>query len=318
MRIFVGTNFMKEVVILNNTVLITGGRGFTARNLAKLFKSHELSYYFLNMDRDSEISKYLLTSDLGLTTQLNSVKDIYEFKFTAVFHLATNYQHNYNQNDFEKLVEANLILTNWLSDYCISNSIPIISAGSFTQEVFSTTNSELSVYSNVKNAGEELLRWKRVNCNLKCIFTRQYESYGNDDARDKILYRIIDSYLTGKDLTIPQTDLELDYLNILDICNAYYVIYLDMVLNKSTQPDKIEISSRNSVKISEIVNFLNKRSGARFGNIHYAQDRNSSIPSKLSYFAEWPNSWEPKFSFWSDIEDLIQNRKKMQINGIQY
>ena len=52
--------------------------------------------------------------------------NIYEFQFTGVFHLATNYQHNYNQNNFEKLVEANLILTNWLSDYCISNSIPII------------------------------------------------------------------------------------------------------------------------------------------------------------------------------------------------
>jgi nucleoside-diphosphate-sugar epimerase len=303
---------------LSNTILITGGRGFTAKNLAKLLKSHKFSYCFLNLDHDAEISKYLLTSDLGLTTRLNSVKDIYEFQFTGVFHLATNYQHNYNQNNFEKLVEANLILTNWLSDYCISNSIPIISAGSFTQEMFSTNNSELSVYSNVKNAGEELLKWKRVNCDLKCIFTRQYESYGHDDVRDKILYRIIDSFLTGKDLTIPQTDLELDYLNILDICNAYYVIYLNMLSNKSSLPNKIEISSRNPVKISEILDFLKERSGTKPGNVDYTQDRNSSIPSKLSYFAEWPNSWEPKFSFWSDIEDLIQNREKMQVNGIRH
>jgi nucleoside-diphosphate-sugar epimerase len=309
---------MIRVLILNDTILITGGRGFTAKNLAKLLKNHGLSYCFLNLDHDAEFSKYLLTSDLGLTNQLNSANDIYEFKFTGVFHLATNYQHNYDQNNFEKLVESNLILTNWLSDYCIINSIPIISAGSFTQEIFSTNNSELSVYSNVKNAGEELLKWKRVNCDLKCIFTRQYESYGHDDVRDKILYRIIDSFLTGKDLTIPQTDLELDYLNILDICNAYYVIYLNMLSNKSSLPNKIEISSRNPVKISEILNYLNERSGTKPGNVDYTQDRNSSIPSKLSYFAEWPNSWEPKFSFWSDIEDLIQNREKMQVNGIQH
>ena len=162
------------------------------------------------------------------------------------------------------------------------------------------------------------MKWKRVNFDLKCIFTRQYESYGHDDVRDKILYRIIDSFLTGKDLTIPQTDLELDYLNILDICNAYYVIYLNMLSNKSSLPNKIEISSRNPVKISEILDFLKERSGTKPGNVDYTQDRNSSIPSKLSYFAEWPNSWEPKFSFWSDIEDLIQNREKMQVNGIRH
>ena len=70
------------------------------------------------------------------------------------------------------------------------------------------------------------------------------------------------------------------------------------------------------VKISEIIYFLNERLIKKIEVRNNAQDRKVSIPSELTYFAEWPNSWQPKFSFWSDLDTLIQNRKKMQITNI--
>ena len=289
------------------TVLITGGKGFTAQHLANLLNKQNFKVFFLDRTHSGTESKYVLRSNISEVCKIESIEELRKFQISGIFHLATTYRHNYDDKDFASLVEANINLTYQLAQICVANGIPLIVPGSYFQE----QEGNSSIYATIKNCGESILNFMSFSSHFNFCVTRQFESYGHFDNRNKILNRVIDSLILNNEIVLPLTDLNLDYLNIEDICLAYISIFRYLKEFKGIGVQKFEISSGNPYKLSQVISMVEKISQKQLVVALNRKDRNLSAVSEIKYSRNYPPKWTPKSSLEQDLSRLINNRKLM-------
>jgi nucleoside-diphosphate-sugar epimerase len=214
--------------------------------------------YFLDRTQNVDNTNYILKNGTKEIQKIFSIQELYTFGFSGVFHLATTYRHTYDDNDFNSLVEANINLTYQLSKLCSKNEIPLIVPGSYFQDHYQESAGNSSIYATIKNSGEAILSFMSLTSELNCAVTRQFESYGEFDHRNKLLNRIIDSSILETEVDLPATDLYLDYLNVSDICAAYLAIFSTLKKSRGNKVQKFEISGGDSLKLSQIIKLIEK------------------------------------------------------------
>lgn len=296
----------KYVTAISN-ILITGGDGFIAHNFGVFIREKGLNPYFLNYDNMKEKNNYYLVKDHNVRFELDSLEELRLLPISGVLHLATNYKISYNVLDFNRLVEASLILTNELAEMCVQKSLPLIVSGSYFQDKSSEELIINSPYITIKNAGEEILSYKNMDSDLNFAVTRQYESYGKFDSRNKLLNRLIANIISGEETELPETNIHLDFLNVLDICEAYLKIFEEMFSETFRGLNKYEISSKKPIYLDELVGLLEKKLNKRLYISSNKQDRRGTQKTELDYPGKWPPNWRPKYDFRNDLDALIEH-----------
>jgi UDP-glucose 4-epimerase len=129
------------------------------------------------------------------------------------------------------------------------------------------------------------------------------------------LNRIIDSLILDSEIVLPLTDLNLDYLNIEEICSAYITIfrYLKEFQGKGLQ--RFEISSGNSYKLSQIISMVEALAQKRLRIALNRKNRDLSAVSEIKYSQNYPPKWKSQSSLEQDLSGLIDNRKLMLSKG---
>ena len=297
------------------TVLITGGNGFTAQHLEILLNKQNFKVLFLDRIHNDITPHYVLRSNIAELCKIESIEELRKFQIGGIFHLATTYRHSYDDKDFNRLVEANINLTYQLAQFCSISGLPLIVPGSFFQEHFQNRKGNSSIYATIKNCGESILSFMSNTSQIKTCVTRQFESYGHFDQRNKILNRIIDSLILENEIVLPATDLNLDYLSIEDICTAYLCIFRYLKEFEGEGVQKFEISSGNSYKLSQIISMVEEISQKRLRIALNRKNRDLSAVSEIEYSQNYPPKWKPQSSLEQDLSRLIDNRKLMLSKG---
>lgn len=291
-----------------NVFLITGGRGFIAKNLSSFLEHRGHLVYHLNRIIDSGTKKYVIYRNEKLIESVSNFSNLSKFKISCIYHLASKYRSRYNEHQYEELKEASFNLTYQLANIAENFEIPIVIPGSYVQDLDLSDLIELKKYADVKNEAEKvILEFNK----LRVATTRQFESYGFFDTRKKILNNLVDNALSNKKIIYFDLNLEVDFINVYDLCSAYYSIFKD--LDKTSGPYKKNylVSSGISIKLFDIVKILEQLLDKPVKmSDPIACSRNLST-SKQTLKLTIPPNWSPVHKLHDEFIYFVNNRRQM-------
>ncbi len=295
---------MKDYNLQSNRVLVTGGSGFIAKHLVQTLKNLGVEVLQLNRQAKSEdqifssadyVQENITFADFG--------------KIDLIFHLAAVYSPNSDSATFNEMFKSNVQLSSKLIFDANAHSVPILLTGSYTQSANGQDFNSMTLYSSFKNAVEIVAEYFVKSQGLKCATTRIYESYGYDDKRPKLLYRIIDSLLTNTEITLPAADLELNYVEVNDVVNA--LIEIGSKIGRNDNFTIYRISPANTIKLSELIMLLESIVGRSLRKSNQINSRSHFDVKQTWLSGEVIANWTPHHLINQDLDRLVANRREM-------
>ena len=190
-----------------------------------------------------------------------------------------------------------------------AHSVPILLTGSYTQSANGQDFNSMTLYASFKNAVEIIADYFVKFQKLKCATTRIYESYGHDDKRPKLLYRLIDALLTNTEITLPEADLELNYVEVNDVVNALIEIGSKMATNENFTIYRI--SPANTIKLSELIMMLESIVGRPLKKSNLINSRSHFDVKENWLSGETIPNWTPQHVIDQDLNRLVANSRVM-------
>lgn len=295
-------------IITRSPVLITGGAGFIGSNLTrKLLKLGYNPYLLLKESTDIWRLKDILSKvnicKSDLLDKENLTKIVKRINPSVIIHFAT-YSNYRNQNDFENMVNANIIGTvNLLSVTKNINYDLFINTGSSSEYGFKdipmkedTVLSPVSFYAATKASTTLLCKVFSKEFDKKIITLRPFSVYGPYEDESRFIPTIMRSIIKKTPIKITTGDQRRDFIYIDDITNIYARVIEQK--NKLTN-EAINMGTGKEYTNDEVVRTLFKVANQRvkinkgafpvriWDNKHWVADT-SLIKNLLN--------WEPKYS----------------------
>jgi nucleoside-diphosphate-sugar epimerase len=159
-----------------------------------------------------------------------------------------------------------------------------------------------NLYAATKNAFEMIANYyANINNKTKFYNIKFYESFGDNDKRKKIIPTMINNYKQNKTTKIISKQLTLNIIHTDDIINSIMIL-----LNKNITSGTYCIKNTNSVKISKLINMLNKVLNKKI-KVKYG---NKSITSNYYNNLKILPYWKPN----KNLENKIIKTFKNEIN----
>lgn len=164
-----------------NTILVTGGCGFVGSNLVK--KLVEQKYNVISIDNYHTGSKYNHIEgckyiDHDITNKLTNLN---LSSISTVFHLAAIARIQKSFKNPRIYFDNNVVGTMNIVEYCCSQNIPLIYAGSSSQHSGKLSNP----YTCTKGMGEDIIQLYNKHFDLKYSIARFYNVYGPGESIDE-------------------------------------------------------------------------------------------------------------------------------------
>ena len=295
---------MIDYNLQSNRVLVTGGSGFIAKHLVQTLK--ELGVEVLQLNRQAK-PEYQIFSSADYVQENITFADF--GKIDLIFHLAAVYSPNSDSATFIEMFNSNVQFSSKIIFDANAHSIPILLTGSYTQSANGQDFNSMTLYASFKNAVEIIADYFVKSQGLKCATTRIYESYGYDDKRPKLLYRIIDALLTDKEITLPGADLELNYVEVNDVVDALITIGSKIGTNESLFVYRI--SPANTIKLSELITLLESIVGRSLKKSNLINSRSHFDVKQTWLSGKVIPDWTPQHLIEQDLHRLVANRREM-------
>jgi nucleoside-diphosphate-sugar epimerase len=159
-----------------------------------------------------------------------------------------------------------------------------------------------NLYAATKNAFEMITNYyANINNKTKFYNIKFYESFGDNDKRKKIIPTIINNYKKNKTTKIVSKQLSLNIIHTDDIINSIMIL-----LNNKITPGTYCIKNTNNIKISKLINTLNKLLNKKI-KVKYG---NKSITSNNHNNLKILPNWKPN----KDLENKIIKTFKNETN----
>jgi len=291
------------------TLLLTGTTGF----IGYKFLSFVLSNGFSVIDilrkknkknkkirelRNAYPKKYknIFFTNNNLSSQLKNIKADYFINF------ATLYSNNHSHSQIADFIESNILFPTLIYDIINNKIKKMINFGSMMQHPKDEKLESKNLYAATKNAFEMIANYY-ANTNNKTKFynIKFYESFGDNDKRKKIIPTMINNYKQNKTTKIISKQLTLNIIHTDDIINSIMIL-----LNNNITSGTYCIKNTNSVKISKLINMLNKVLNKKI-KVKYG---NKSITSNYYNNLKILPYWKPN----KNIENEIIKTFKNEIN----
>ena len=124
--------------------------------------------------------------------------------------------------------------------------------------------------------------YANINFKTKFYNIKFYESFGDNDARKKIILTIINNYKQKKTTKIISKQLALNIIHTDDIINSIIIL-----LNNNIAPGTYCIKNTKNIKISILINklnkVLNKKIKVKYGN----KSITSNYHNNLKILPKW-------------------------------
>jgi nucleoside-diphosphate-sugar epimerase len=288
--------------------IISGTNGFLARALKQKLENMSKVVHSLNRTEIQGANTFTSHRYLEGGFKFESFGEV-----DYVFHLAAVYRREKSRLNFNDMLDSNLKLTAQILFDASQFEIPVITTGSYTQDFNGNRGEAMTEYAALKNITEELAQYFVNRKNFSFTTIRLYETFGPDDTRPKILYRIIDSLIQRKPISLPKSDLEFNFLHLSDFVNG--ILSVAAKNQKSPGFHKLSLRNLQNIKLSELITILEKMTGEKLQvSFENSFDLHPNV-EKLWFLDSVPEYWVPEKKFLSELNSLVINREEMLRKG---
>jgi len=243
--------------------LITGATGFVGSRLAIKLVSYGYRVHIVvrensKIDQIEEVgNKIILHCHDGSTeSMVNIVK---ESMPEIVFHLASIFISEHQENDVEPLIESNLLFgTQLLEAMNLAGVKKIINTGTSWQHYNGAEYNPVNLYAATKQAFESVIKYYVEACGFQVITLELFDTYGRNDPRKKIINLLMSAAKTGNKLKMSPGEQMIDLVHIDDVVNAYIRASLMLFKQKNLYNMSFSVGTGNPIKLKELVRVMEK------------------------------------------------------------
>ncbi len=268
---------IKEKTKTQGTILLTGATGFLGAHLlpALVSAGYQVVVFKRQHSDVSHIAEYsnkVVLYDIDGKRPLKGI--LSRHVFDGMIHLATDYGKR-NNNDVSQMCQVNIDFATELLNWAAKNECK------FFVNTHTYAHSEYTLYSAMKNAFLEILKYYANNFSLKIINMRLEYVYGPKDDTTKLIPAMIESFLHGKSIRSSPGKQKRDFVFVEDVVWAYL-----KVLSRMTRLPKglteFGIGTGTSITLKSFVHKIEKLMGVsravEWGAVSYR--RNEIFDSK--------------------------------------
>ena len=295
----------------NKKIIITGSTGFIGSRLTEYLNEQGCELHLLLRDVNKGKNLFPFAEVYDAACDVSELKTICNaIKPDGVIHLATHFSANHKTEEFEDMLEANIILGAKLLEAVSPVAKWFLNIGTYWQHYEGQRYSPVNFYAATKQAFEDLLVFFadhfKINVGTLCL----NDTYGPGDTRRKIFNLWRDMCL-NPDQTLEMSPGEqiMDMLHIKDVVSAieHCAILLendtDGVLNKQI----FYVTAAEKPTLKELSRIFEKISGSHLNIIWGAKPyRHREVMNPLCYGKKLPG-WEAEIKYEEGISDFLNS-----------
>jgi len=292
--------------------IITGATSFVGLELTKRLMENDVETHVIkrpqsDISRFDDLPSYPRLHDYdGTVASLQSAFTMSQAD--TVFHIAGKYARTHQTADIDPLIEANLRFgTHILEAMSTSKQARyLINTGSYFQYYDSLEPRAVNLYAALKNAFADILDYYCDATDIYALTLVLFDTYGPGDWRHKLMTAVRDAQKTGASLPVPGEDLELDFVYVDDVVDAF--IYAARFLKSETIPlhHSYAVSSGAPLRISQLIKKFES-----IGNRSIDVEHGKWPPQNRIISTPWQGAclpgWTPKITIDEGIHRLLES-----------
>ena len=277
-------------------ILITGSTGFIGSNIVNLLLKKNVYIYDILRNKNKKNKKII---DLNKNKNYLPIfykkfdeleKKLKKVKIDTVINCATYYTNKNDIKNIENLIRTNIIFCSIILEILKNKIKKFINFGSMMEYSQGNYFSPKNFYAITKYSFQKIEEFYKLNYkNIKFYDLKLYETYGDNDERNKIIPTIIKNYAKNKDIKIISKNLKMNFVHIESLMKVIHMI----IFNKIKEGEYC-VKNNKFIKIKKLINLLNTKLKKKI-RIKY-------LSSKSFYNA---NNKLKKVPYWNDKKNLI-------------
>lgn len=313
---------MVKDMVKKRKILITGSGGFVFGNFIRQVFYSKIPYTISSIDRvrDSHIIHNIYVNQdhqfyIADIRDPHTIKVIFEKERPdVVIHGAAECRTDENIDTSIPFTTSNVVGTQNIIDQCLAINAKLIYMS--TNEVYgSLLNDQESpwteedplnprnIYSATKASGELLVRAAAVTSGLDFNIIRTANCYGPWQTTEKLIPRIIERILSGKEIPIyGKGDQIRDWIHVYDTCSAIFKI-----IDAGVNGEIYNITAKQEFTNLEVAQIVCNTIGKGHGFLKHVDDRpGNDFRYAMSNNKIMDLGWKPEFKFREGIEQTCQ------------
>jgi nucleoside-diphosphate-sugar epimerase len=236
-------------------VLITGSTGFIGTAVLKfLIKKKFQVYAILKNNKKRKKEKYK-NYHLILYKNLTELeKKLKNYKFDILINCATLYSKKNDLKTMLNMIETNIAFFSIILRLTIKDVKLIINFGSMMEHLRYKKIYYENFYSITKSTMHNIINLFTNNKDTKFINIKLFETFGENDHRQKIIPTIIKNYKNNKIIRIAPANLKLNFVNVTSIIE----VISDILLKKKFTSGDYCLRTYKFINIKFLIISLNK------------------------------------------------------------
>lgn len=298
---------------MKKKILVTGSSGFIGKNLLpRLLKKRNKIFAIL---KESKVNKQLskkinlnynnfypifFKKNKELNSKLNKIN------IDVVVNLATKYIKNHDFTGMLEMINSNILFNTAVLESLSKKKLKnFINLNSMMLHKESNNYRPMNLYAASKKGFLDILKfYKDKYKKVKFQNLTIYDTYGSGDNRVKMIPQIIKKYKSNKTIIIASKKLELNLLNVIDVCKA-----IEIMIEKKIPPGDYKIMSKKFTNICTLVQKTNKnlKKKIKYKITKVKIDKKIKIKTKILPF------WKQTRSIENDFLNYIYENTKNKI-----
>lgn len=288
-------------------ILLTGATGFLGSHL--LTKLAERDYNIIILKRSFSNTwrvKNIISKFKNYNIDKINLEEVFQKgKIDIIIHLATDYGKK-NTNNVLQMFKTNVELPAKLLDLGTKYQT------SFFINSHTSTNSRYTLYSAMKNAFLEIVKFFVFNYKINFLNLRIEYIYGEKDNSSKFIPYVIESILNKKKIKATGGEQKRDFIYVKDVVNAYLKV-LDNLKNLNEKFAEFSIGTGESISLKNFVNKIEKVIGQKahveWGAIPYRKNEIFDSKASIKHMIKMLN-WRPETILEDGLFKTVEWYKK--------
>ena len=274
---------------MKQRILITGSTGFIGSHILNLLLKKNIYVYDILREKNKK-NKYIKKLKKNKNYFPIFYKEFKELekklkkkKINTVINCATYYSTKNDIKAIQNLIETNIVFCSIILEILKKKIKKFINFGSMMEYSYNNHFSPKNFYAVTKFSFQKIEEfYKKYNPKIKFYDLKLYETYGDNDKREKIIPTIIKKYSQNKNIKIVSRNLTMNFVHIESLKLA-----IEMVINNKVQEGEYCIRNKKFTKIKNIIDLLNRKLKKKIKTKYLSSKKFLNYKNKLKNFPYW-------------------------------
>ena len=274
---------------MKERILITGSTGFIGSHIVNLLLKKNIYIYDIlrEKNKNSKYIKKLKKNKNYFPIFYKKFQELEEklkkIKINTVINCATYYSTQNDIKTIEKLIQTNIIFCSVILETLKKKIKRFINFGSMMEYSGGNYFSPKNFYAITKFSFQTIEQfYKKYNPKIEFYDLKLYETYGDNDKREKIIPTIIKKYLQNKNIKIISKNLIMNFVHIESLMLA-----IEMIISNKVQEGEYCIKNKKFTKIKKVIDSLNNKLKKKIKVKYLTSEKFSNNKKKLKNLPYW-------------------------------